>query len=923
MLIDDLTITTPVRLNGARGMRLRSAPRATGPNTTLGPAVIWGFDGNAIDFGGANDTEVFGLHFRFTGAGGVGAFPNSACFGNQGGVALGEGNAIRRCSTQSQNQTAFPATPNQLRAFVSFSSGVVNNLVIEDNVCDVTDFGIEMPNTATNNFIRILRNTIKQSGLSVAGDAWGIDGIYLGSGDDAQVIGNIIHPPSFDGSLAGDGSGFLEGINLGGVLRVICSQNQIHYTGTTGGTRCIVGNPFYGAVTDNRMESASSLTKGIDVGSLSPTIVTGNVVRLTSATAGPGIVASGNSKVLIQGNVVESASQTSIGIDTQSALGGGGDDCVIADNVVDMTATGVGTSATGIYIRGTGTQRHVVRNNVIRCLSRDGTGVHVSSDVDGCTIGGNSIFGSVAAGSSAVNGVVVEGVNVVVDGNIFANIGLSGAADGYAIKLVDGCSQVTIKSNVVPSTVWRGILVDGGDSNVSGNSLTTGEACVTITTTAVRGIISGNSLQPLTLKALVVTSGALGFVISGNDIIGNSTRVVDLAGTQLVFTGNRMTCGGAGFQIAGNDITVSGNTFVGGDAAQLFISFSGTLSNVAIVGNVFDISCFQLISTGFQHRLNISNNDINAACGAGGLIEAGGGGTDGLKICGNTINMTASGTPTVASSGAVIAVFDGTASAVVDGNTIECNGNFVGDAGRVIYVGFQQGSFSGNRVRFTHVRAATFTYSVLQIGSGAQGLAVTGNALRGDLGGAIIDGSHLSNGIDYVANTSNVTLTGNFIEFLLGIGVTVRGAASKNVLSGNTFLILNAAAGSIGIKVLTGASGIVIVGNNIGSIGDGDGINIAGTIGATIGNNVITGRTASGRGIFVTGATSKNMAITGNFVDGNFGGGDGGIRIDNSVVANAGNIAGNMATIDDNSGAGNTWQKLFTAGAVSTNFPPA
>lgn len=550
---------------------------------------------------------------------------------------------------------------------------------------------------------------------------------------------------------------------------------------------------------------------------------------------------------------------------------------------------------------------------------------------------------------------------------------------GYQTNGSNHWWRITLASTLTITT--NGATIDGttqttnvGDTNILGPEIE-----ITYGSNAVDGLTIKSNNN--TVRGFIINGfslGGAGIRIdggTGNTIAGNYIGT-DFKGTLGVLNSyGVIMINGASSNTIGGTALVDRNTISCASAGLIYITGAGTNNN-RILGNYIGTSagganfapftaCPQgidgiMISGGAQ-----STTIGGGAAGAGNVISRlnngisiSDPGTNSHTIQGNYIGTNAAGSSAITNlvgvyilNGAQSTTIGGTAAGagnVISGNTygiaIEdpntnshvIQGNYIGtdhlgtsaipnDTGIYIFNSAQTTTIGGTVANARNVISGNTTYGIDISDSGTNGHFIQGNYI-----------GTKANGLDPLPNG-----TGVYIENSAA-GTTIGGADSngytRNVISGNT---------QYGIQI-SGANNHLIQGNYIGTdntgaaklansnsgvyIGNGAG---GTTIGGTVANagNVISGNTQYG--IYITGATTTNHLIQGNYIGTNAAN-SAAIKNGNSGVYILGsanhNTIGGIATataanhIAYNGGAGialggtaATTGNIFSANSIFTN----
>jgi hypothetical protein len=492
--------------------------------------------------------------------------------------------------------------------------------------------------------------------------------------------------------------------------------------------------------------------------------VTGNITGGNIATAGLATV-TGN---VTGGNLITAGSITAgaAGILTTGNVRGGN---LVSDAVI--TATGNISSGASVSAQDQiTTQGNVIANN-ISAGNIINTGVlNATSNVSaaGNVTGSNLVTGgSVTAVGAVTGGSITTGGLITATGNITTSAFFVG--DGGFL------SNVTAISNVTTSQITNGttvMAIAGPNGNIFATVNAIGNILVLATTGAfVTGVISATGNVT---GANVNTGGIVSATgnINGGNVnagIGNFTTVIGAANANSLTSGtvssDRLS-GSYTINVTGN---VSGTAATVTNAAQANITSLGTLTSLAVTGNVTGgnlVTGGAVSATGAITGAAITGTSLTVSTGnitAGNLILSGAiVDSAQLDIQTTALNanivLTPNGTGNVnigrmsASGNITAAAFYGPlVGAVTSSTTISATGNITG------------GNLSGTSIVGTLTTAAqTNITSVGTLGS----LAVTGNITSGNLSGTSIVGTLTTaaqTNITSIGTLGSLSVTGNIV----------------------------------------------------------------------------------------------------------------------------------------------------------------
>ena len=548
--------------------------------------------------------------------------------------------------------------------------------------------------------------------------------------------------------------------------------------GTTAGARDVIsGNEDYGLAISGSMDVVEGDYIGTDV---TGTVGLGNGVAgvYIDATAGDNTIGGTTAlaRNVISGNVV--------GVEIAQSQDG----YLPMDNVVEGNY--IGTDVTGTVAVG------------------NGTGVEISVDSTGNTIGGTT-----------------AGARNLISGNTQYGVEIQGAGSPTTSNnVVEGDYIGTDVTGTVAVGNGIGVLLAGATDNTIGG-----------TTAGARNVISGNGYG-VEIQDDFNNNGPTGNVVEG-DYIGP-----DVTGTLVL--GNSL-----GVYVQGD---VGGTDTIGGTTAGARNVISGNQTGVFFSGSTDVVVEGDYIGTDVTGRVALIPMDGNAHVGV--EIEN--------NSSGITIGGSIAGARDVIFGNSIGVLFDidpSTTSNVVEGDYIGTDftgtvavGNFDGVA-----VGSTDNTIGGSIAGAGDVISGNEQFNVAIDGTAATGNVVEGDYIGTDLTGAVaMDNS--GDGIEIYLGATDNTIGGsagapNVISGNAGNGVEISGAGTTgNVVEGNNDIGTDNTGGTDGLSVPNNSNGVVIddgaTDNTIGGI----------TTGPT---NVISGN--GGNGVEISGS-----GTTGNVVEG-------------------------------------------------------
>ena len=936
---DDGNAGYGILLNNTNGARV-------GGDTSFSRNFIAGnnADGIKIAGAGADNNSVFNNYIGMTAAGIV-ARGNSAS-----GVAI-IGGASNQIGASGKGNVIVASTYG---VFVSDSGADDNGISANQiGVLGTSAFangtGVVVQSGAKRT---VIGGTAANAGNTIAGNT--NDGVFVnGAGTDAtRVEGNGIGVTN--GSVAANKVGVR--VSDGAKDTVIGgpAQNYTNYIGgnashgvviegTGTSNTWVIGN---GVGNNGWGQTSFAMNGGDGIQVLSPaasTVISKNVI---SENVGHGVVISGvsatNNQVLANyigllksGSPPFLLSHTNGGDGVRIQAGAHGNQVGLPG--LGNTISGNGND--GVGMRGSGSSNNVVYNNVIGLvpdqaakLGNGASGVAMLQGAGGNEIGGSRDLGraNVIAGNGFA-GVYIETVSNTVTGNligtnrfydtmmgnggagVFLNVA-AGNTIGYTASqnlgnIIGGnggpgidISGDAAKGNRIfgnqigvnlagSAAIPNGIgirIVGGPDNNQIGNG-----------TSTMANTISGNASHGVG----IYNAGTTGNSISGNTI-GLAT-----AGVAALPNASH----GVVIQEGASGNTVDANTISGNGGNGVWISDSGTNSNV-VMRNSIGLSAAgnaQAANTlnGVIVRNGAQYNQIGSA-GNGNTISGNrqdgialdGSGTAVNLVMSNTVGLNLAGTAAISNAGAGIRLTNGASGNYIGWDIGNPAGNLVSGNGSdgIALVGLTtDGNYvGGNVIGLNRAQNA-------RIANGASGIALVngtrnnliGYPVSGKFGGNLIAGNNGSGiyiagpgtaGNQVFANTigtnrSNANGLGN-----AGAGVGLYNGAVTTTVGGDRFndlgnLVVNN--GGPGVDLAnSNTRNNTIAGNIIGAnpttnaaMPNGIGIRMyGGTLSNTVGGaapglaNVLSGNASHGIGLYNSGTVSN--VIVGNFIGTNLTG---------------------------------------------------
>ncbi|MEW9570864.1 autotransporter-associated beta strand repeat-containing protein, partial [Rhodanobacter sp. Si-c] len=675
----------------------------------------------------------------------------------------------------------------------------------------------------------------------------------------------LIDPEDFTIALTGgDITGATLSANLSsGDVTILSSQG----TKTPGGTGSINVDDAVSwgshkltlTAADNINIDAAMTVSGTAGLALNPATANGAGASAESAvTAGTTIIGSsgsltlGGSGAMALGSLTDNGTFDISGLTagtTVTSLAGGG---TVSLGANTLTLSNASDSFAGV-IGGTG--------GSLTLTSGTETLTGTNTYTGGTTISG----GELVAGNAAALGTGA----VSMAGGSTLGFAASGLSLGNAITL-NGAATVDVASG--QSDTLTGIIsgANGSLSKTSAGTLTLSGANTYGGGTTINGgeLVAGDDAALGTGAMSMAGGSTLGFAASslslGNAITFNGAATVDVASGQSdTLTGIIGGVSGSLTKTSAGTLTLSGaNTYGGGttiNGGTLAIGSGGSLSStgaVTLAGTgTFDISAAgdqtigSLAGTAGSVDLGANTLTLGNASGSFAGVIAGTGGS--LALTSGTETLTGAntytggttingGTLAVASDSALGAA---TAGVTINGGTLENTAAF--STGRAITLGTGGGTLQTD---------AALTVSGVISGTGLTKTGTSTLTLTGTntyTGGTAINGGELVAGNDAALGTGALTMAGGstlgFAASGLSLGntVTLNGAATVDVASGQSDTLTGVISGASGSLTKTSAGTLTLSGAdtygggttiNGGTLAIGSGGSLAATGAVTLAN---------------------------------------------------------------------------------------
>jgi hypothetical protein len=569
--------------------------------------------------------------------------------------------------------------------------------------------------------------------------------------------------------------------------------------------------------------------------------------------------------------------------------------------LIELTGTSAG-AANGLVVSGGSS---TIEGLIINRFQYFG----IALQSDGNSVLGNRI-GTTADGNAAAgngfSGVFVSGNSNTIGGTVSVQRNLLSANGYHGIQLQNGAGGNKVLGNFI-GTDAAGLVPLG--NTYDGVAVFLGAHDNSIGTTASGGgnLISGNGRAGVS----ILSPGTSGNLVQ-NNLIGTDTN-----GTPHEQSGGAPTHNAIGVWLlggaTGNTIggTASGarNVISGNQKQGVLITGTGTSGNT-VAGNYIGLTpagtdFLSNGGSGVRLEAGAANNVIGGTTsGAGnvitgnlnngvGLTDAG---TTGNVVAGNLIGLNAVVTPTLYNAASGVAIAGGAANNTI-GGTVAGAGNVIsGNLNNGVYLsdaGTTGNSVTGNIIGLNPGGTDVW-------GNGYSGVQITNGAANNTVGGTSIAARNVIGGNGHHgveirdAGTTGNSVQGNYLGLNAAgnasLGNTYDGVAvylgaagniigttcgTPNIISGN---------GRAGVTLVSpGTSGNVVEGNLIG-LDAGDSTSVPNPIGVWVvggaTSNTVGGTTAAARNVIsgnaVFGVLITDAGTTGNLVQGNYVGIDGG-----------------------------------------------
>lgn len=501
---------------------------------------------------------------------------------------------------------------------------------------------------------------------------------------------------TLSGFNLGNASGFaIQGTNVGALTVNNMAIN------TTGGGLDLTGvsTPTVSVVLDSLTSSGG--TRNVNLVGLNGTVTLGSGALSGATTAAFDVSGAGNAVITYTGTVGNTAART---INVSGKNGGS----VSFSGAVSGTGTGVNlvnntgatinftgginlsTGANNAFVATGGGTVNATQNNaaIVNTLTTTtGTALNVSDT----NIGASGLtFRSISSNGGSNHGIILDDTGPTAGLTITANGGTCTSAatcTGGAIQNKTGADNSTTQGSGIYMNNVVGVSLDRMQFNdfqnhairgqgVTGFSLTNSNISGTNGTSGAGGSREGHiHFNNLFTSASFPTAAITNCNLNGTSF-SDHLRVENTSGTL-----NRLTVTNVTF----------GPISSGGNDALNFTSFNNAVMNLTVTGSTLTNAIGSVVNVVVNNnsvvdlvfRQNrVSNNNVNASSGAGGIRVAGGSGV-------NTLTYDISCNRIRDSIGIALLVAKGTGAGVWNGSIVN---NVVGVAGSGTLTGSTQGS---------------------------------------------------------------------------------------------------------------------------------------------------------------------------------------------------------------------------------------
>ncbi len=469
---------------------------------------------------------------------------------------------------------------------------------------------------------------------------------------------------------------------------------------------------------------------------------------------------------------------------------------------------------------------------------------------------GASIIGlTISAGSSTVRGFIInrfqglDGIDLITNGgNTITGNYIGTNAAGTAAS----------------ANTYAGINISSSGNTIGG------------TTSAARNIISGNGAHGVYIGAYsnnIVQGNYIGLNAAGTAAIANSQIGVALfsstsntiggtsAGARNIISGNGMW--GVWITSSGNNNTLQGN-YIGTDPAGT-AAIPNLINGVRLVSS----SSGNTIGGGAAGAGNVISG--NGSVAADGGISIDGTGTNSNIVKGNYIGTNAAGTAALANTGKGISIEEGASNNTVGGTTAGERNIISGNTQYGVYItDTGAAGTTGNIVQGNYIgRNATNTGAIA--GHSVAAVSILANTLNSAIGGTAAGAGNIISGnsaigVNIAAGSTGNAILSNSFYANTGIGIDLAAVAAANngtksaalanygmdspvfttaSLSGTTLTLVGYVGSAAGQSVFAGAT-VQVFKSDLDATGFGEGQTFLGTLTTDASGNLSGTLTVSG-----------------------------------------------------------------------------
>ncbi|EKS6154149.1 filamentous hemagglutinin N-terminal domain-containing protein, partial [Salmonella enterica] len=705
--------------------------------------------------------------------------------------------------------------------------------------------------TGTGNGVGVSGNLISSGGAEINGNSSAGNGVAVTG--DTHLTGGV----NITGRTDTTGSG--SGVSIGGNLTTD-EQSHIRGNATASGSGVSVGAGLSGA----DVSGVSASGTGIELADHARVL---NSTLNGSSTSGSGMAVTGG--VTLDDTSVANITAGSVDGDGLSLQDGA------AITVTDST-TGDPVTAPAVM---TGTSENGSGVSTQGCVSLSGVMLNGTATTDtgtGVTLGGSLTLADAISGVQASS--TANGTALVLDNADINASGYAGAGQDYTLSATttgNGAAVQATGDNTLTSVVLSGTSTGSGPAMVVNGTLST-DRDVTATAQGGTGLVlDGGTLSssaaddsPVTVTATTTGQGTAvqvaggadsalhNVVLNGSaetgttlDVEGNLTSDINITvstgnGTAVSFDGGRIQSADSSAPVTVN-VSATGDN---GTAVHVDTDSTGALSDI-----ILNTTSTQGDALKVEGTLTTQNTTVHTSTTGTGTALNVSGGT--LSSSGNTVVNAASDT------GHAAVVSDGTlASTAPDGLVVNASTNTADPALNIS----GNSEVTHSQVNGENNGAGSAVEISGHLSSSGEG-TVTGQTTGGS-GVMLADGTTVA-GVTVMGSATTGTglnISGNATLSNATLhGSTQTGTGS--VVAGN--LTADGHSQVTGTATQDGGSGVNLAGNVTGgsvsgnAAGSGAGVTVSGQD-STATDTVISGTTADGKGVAITGNLTSAGSTT-------------------------------------------------------------